>query len=615
MSEEILNIEMENVGVFGGKHKFQLKKGLNLIKAPNAKGKTSFTHGLELLILPSSELKGKGYYMNLYANAPNDKMEVSIKSNEYSWNRRFRRPTNSNNLLPVSDDIFPNSKINMANICFAIPENELMNSILLGKSIRDYIEQISGSKAYNSIIKSLENKIRNFQRQHQIFQDDLIRMEETQNNLDVDYKTKKELEAELQTIPEVDEEELLKNKEIKEKYFDKKNKKDSIDKKIRKNKGTLESLKQQINDFARNIERKKRFIADIESEHPKLTQKIEDLKDQLDIKKKEQQEYKQELIKIDDYLKSISENWTKMNKYKEEKCSACGRKYSLKELQEWEKECENTKKDYQKQNKILKREIEDLEDKINELQKQERQLSLETSNLAKLEKTHANRELEHDKLEKSLNSDLKIQKAIEKEIDNLLKDVSDDIVELKRKRERLIDQIEVLVGKNEETKRRLTELENRTKGAEILKYKLDFLEKGINFLKIKRDEIINKAADKFNIRINEIIKELDYKDFQQIQIKDDYKIYITREKDGMSLSEWPLEALSTSERYTLGITFLIAAKEEYLPEFPFFVIDEIVTSYDQDRMNKLKDYVANITDYVIITQLESESSLDELVIE
>lgn len=127
------------------------------------------------------------------------------------------------------------------------------------------------------------------------------------------------------------------------------------------------------------------------------------------------------------------------------------------------------------------------------------------------------------------------------------------------------------------------------------------------------ENLVNNI-NKFIERIKGIIKKLEFTDFKDIVIKDDYKIYITREKDGITMSDWALEALSTSERYTLGITFLIAAKEEYLPDFPFFVIDEIITSYDEKRMKKIKEYIADITDYVIITQLEPESISSNLSI-
>lgn len=615
MSESNLEIEMENVGVFKGKKKFILKKGLNEVKAPNAKGKTSFTHGLELLIIPNSELKGKGYYMNLFANAPNDKVEINVKSNDINWIRRIRRPTNSNNLIPASDEIFPLSNINIANLCIAIPENELMNSILHGKSIKGYIEEISGSKSYTTILKSLEKKNRDFERQHQIYQDDLIRLEETRNSLKTDLNDKVKYEEELEKIPEIDKEELLKNTEVRSQYTEKESEKKMIDKNITTKKGKLESLDQTIQDLKRNIERKKQFIADIELEYPKIKQKIEESKLFKKEKDDELTEVQKELSKYDDYLNSINDSWTRMNKYGEEKCSACGRPFSLKDLQEYEKECEKTKNDYMKQKKTLSRTIEDYEDEIDELQKQERQLSIEEGNLAKLEKTLANRELEYDKLKKSLDEDLKEQRKIEKEIKQLLQNVSEDLIEIKEKRDRLIERINILESKIDETNKRIKDLGIRTKGADIIKNKINFLDKAINYLKIKRDEIINKAAFKFNERIKEIIKKLEFTDFKDIVIKDDYKIYITREKDGIIMSDWALEALSTSERYTLGITFLIAAKEEYLPDFPFFVIDEIITSYDEDRMQKIKEYVADITDYVIITLLEPESSSDKLIVE
>ena len=615
MSESNLEIEMENIGVFKGKKKFILKKGLNEVKAPNAKGKTSFTHGLELLIILNSELKGKGFYMNLFANAPNDKVEINVKSNDINWIRRFRRPTNSNNLIPASDEIFPLSNINIANLCIAVPENELMNSIFHGKSIRGYIEEISGSKSYTTILKSLEKKNRDFERQHQIYQDDLIRLEETRNSLKTDLNDKVKYEEELEKIPEIDKEELLKNIEVGSQYSEKDSEKEIINKNITTKKGKLESLGQTIHDLKRNIEGKKQFIADIELEHPKIKQKIEELKLFKKEKDDELTEVQQELSKYDDYLKSINDSWTRMNKYGEEKCSACGRPFSLKDLQEWEKECEKTNNDYMKQKKTLDRTIEDYEDEIDELQKQERQLSMEEGNLAKLEKTLANRELEYDKLKKSLDEDLKEQRKIEKEIKQLLQNVSEDLIEIKEKRDRLIERINILESKIDETNKRIKDLGIRTKGADIIKNKINFLDKAINYLKIKRDEIINKAAFKFNERIKEIIKKLEFTDFKDIVIKDDYKIYITREKDGIIMSDWALEALSTSERYTLGITFLIAAKEEYLPDFPFFVIDEIITSYDEDRMQKIKEYIADITDYVIITLLEPESSSDELIIE
>jgi len=615
MSSDEIQINLENVGVFRGTHSFSLKKGLNAVKAPNAKGKTSFTRGLELFLIPASELKGKGYFMNMYATAPDEQLKVELISDNDSWMRRFSRPQNSDDLRVVSKDPFPLKGINLSQVCFATPENELINSILYGKSIKDYIEVISGSKSYDAIVKSLEKLQRNYNRQYQKYKDDLIRLDETKRSLNNDLKEKEKNAKELQTLPEVDEEKFLESTEIRSQYFAKKSEKGKLDKIIREEKGQLESLDQQIKDLKIDIKRQIKLISDIEKEHPKVTQKIEELKDLWDDQNKSKKEIQQELFKIDDQLKSINDNWLKRKKYGEEKCYACDRPLSLKELQDLERKLENTKKDYSQELKKTKRQIEDYKDEINELQIQERELSIQQTNLAKNEKSLSRRELDRDKISKDLETDLIEQKSFQKDIDKLLENVSEEITDIKKKRDKFEDRILILESKIKETKKRIKELEDSTKGAEILTNKIEFLDECVSYLKRRKDEITEKAAEKFNKRINEIYEELGFTDFKEVLIKDDYKIYITREKEGKILSDWSLKALSTSERYTIGITLLIAAKEEYLPDFPLFVIDEIVTSYDDDRMEKLKEYIANISDYVVITQLAPESSMEELAIE
>ena len=615
MSSDEIQINFENVGVFRGTHSFSLKKGLNAVKAPNAKGKTSFTRGLELFLIPASELKGKGYFMNMYATAPDEQLKVELISDNDSWMRRFRRPQNSDNLLAVSNEPFPLKGINLSQVCFATPENELMNSILYGKSIRDYIEDISGSKSYDAIVKSLEKFQRNYSRQYQIYKRDLILLEEINATLENDLKEKNYYLKLLKKLPEIDENQLLKDKDLRKQYFEKKSEKEQIDKIIREKKGKIESLNQQVNDLKIEIKRLTEIISEIEKEHPQITKRIEDLKDLLEESRKTKKEINQELSKIDDQLKSINDNWIKRKKYGEDKCYACGKVLTLKELQDFEKSLEASKKDYSKQLKSINREIEDFKDEISELQIQERELSIQITNLSKSEKSLARRELELDQIKKELNDDIKVQKSLEKEINKLLENVSDDLRELKKERDKLEDRIQILDSKIKETGKRIKELEDNTKGAEVLTNKIEFLDECVSYLKRRKYEITEKAAEKFNKRINEIYKQLGFTDFKEILIKDDYKIYITREKDGKILSNWPLEALSTSERYTIGVTLLIAAKEEYLPDFPLFVIDEIVTSYDEDRIEKLKKYITNVSDYVVITQLAPESSIEELIVE
>ena len=77
MSKSV-NIEVENVGGLSGRHKFSLQEGLNVVKASNAAGKTSFLRAIELLGLQNEDLKEKGHYANFFALSSTDERDLGI---------------------------------------------------------------------------------------------------------------------------------------------------------------------------------------------------------------------------------------------------------------------------------------------------------------------------------------------------------------------------------------------------------------------------------------------------------------------------------------------------------------------------------------------------------
>ena len=83
MSEAVLKVE--NVGGFDDEQSFTLKKGISVVKAPNATGKSSFVRALELLVLDRGMLKGKDHYMNLYVQDPLSSAKVELKLGEKRW--------------------------------------------------------------------------------------------------------------------------------------------------------------------------------------------------------------------------------------------------------------------------------------------------------------------------------------------------------------------------------------------------------------------------------------------------------------------------------------------------------------------------------------------------
>jgi len=55
MSE--IKLSLENIGGITTQRSFTLKPGINMVKAPNAVGKSSLVHGLQTMILPESTFR------------------------------------------------------------------------------------------------------------------------------------------------------------------------------------------------------------------------------------------------------------------------------------------------------------------------------------------------------------------------------------------------------------------------------------------------------------------------------------------------------------------------------------------------------------------------------
>ena len=88
---------------------------------------------------------------------------------------------------------------------------------------------------------------------------------------------------------------------------------------------------------------------------------------------------------------------------------------------------------------------------------------------------------------------------------------------------------------------------------------------------------------------------------------------MTRKKIGKIVEKFPLEALAASERITIAIALLLAAKRNYVKDFPFFILDELITSYDPARFETIKDYLKQSGDYVIMTELSSKAKDIEVI--
>lgn len=129
----------------------------------------------------------------------------------------------------------------------------------------------------------------------------------------------------------------------------------------------------------------------------------------------------------------------------------------------------------------------------------------------------------------------------------------------------------------------------------------------------QHDHEMRAIAD-FNNNVRKVMADLGFSEFDQIAIdKDDKQLKIFRP----GFVRQPVESLSTSEKYSLAIVLQIALKETYVPDIPFFIVDEVMVSYDGTKTNKILDYLNQMAQekglYVVVTRL-AEKGGEEVIV-
>jgi len=595
-------IEISNIGGLAGTHKFTLKQGLNTIRAGNAVGKTSFQKSIELLSAKNHDLKGSKHYANLFGDGV-----AQIKATgDVQCGRKFR--VNGDDLLEAGGEpIIQTGKGYVSGICFATPENPLINKMLEGHSIKSFVERFSDSEHYDLAIDTLKEISQTLAMKLSSYQETIAKIEETAKNIELLNKDKLDMEDKLNKMPKVDKQKAMKD----EKAFQKAQEEKSIIRnKLSESKASINSTNNNIEDLNQEIEYSKTELQSIEKKNPqlekRLTQLATEIPDKEDIIDKQSREVEQ----LEEKLRLAQENKTSRTKFAKENgnvCYACGKPLTVEEVQKHIDSIENKLDASRKAMKTVERETIDLKEEKEELEKKSQQAGKLKDLIEEKVATLSDAERLAVRLEKEIEQ---LKSDVEK-IEKKIKDMSKDTKEFEKYQER--DRLETLITEKEKTikqaETRLKDLKSNIVDVDAIQNKKDFTDKAISHMRTRREEVVDAVRVKFNKIINDLYQNMGFKNIEEIIITRDYAVTMTKKNGGKEVENFPLEALSASERVTLGVALLMVAKQEYLPNFPFFVIDEIVTSYDPNRFEKIKNFVKGITDYVIVTELSSEDGI------
>lgn len=567
-----------------------LSEGLNVIQAPNAIGKTSIVNSLKVTTLPDKDLKIHQEFLNDNANDGS----VAVEFEKIKDDRKIRRY--GRELAVVGSPLFNSN--GKSELLFADPENEIIHETIKGNSIEPFVERFSNVSDYKKL-------------NSEVVEDTIYKLKAFYDE-DAEAISKiKSTEKEISNVTAEREKLLNERKKVNVLY--------EREKTQIKDSGKIEILNKNKNELLEDIARLKQGLKNKLKEKPLLESELKDNeKTRTEYNKNKskveaeqeglakeigryeaiQEDLQNEVNKIDDNLDILDKIDKNTDWVKTKNCFVCGRPITSSVKNNWQKHLEAERK---KVNADLLK----TENKLKEMNNRSEDIQDELNNINEINDTINKTNLRIAELENGIKSDTKDieakEKAVKKfkeEIVSLEKQINPETLKILRQKGTLDENIGELNGKLKDLEENLKEFYEKEKTALVLKRKIEFMSQVKEFIKRKIIEMKDGVKNKFNSRIKEVYSVLGFKNFDSVSINDGYRIEVVRKGKQQELNR-----LSTSERVTLGVVVMLAGKEEYLPDFPFFVLDEVTTAYDPARFKKIIDYIVQKTKtkYVIVT--------------
>ncbi len=634
-------LKITDIGGLRGEHTFQLERGkLNIIESSNSGGKTSIVRALTgVLSIPRD-----GVFDSFTLN---EALKVGIKTDERNPQEGFVNVHAKTGEIELKlNDFTENYIVKQNGQAVQVPKDGDQRFLLAGILSNDtkILRQLHGveenepddfkwavtelSFAHNyDLIKDSLTSFREdtIEKSHQI--------EDVQKEIGDLNNQKLKLEKELKK----NEEELNKlkprfkkgvEKDLK-KREDIANKINNINIEIGEKKGELARSIDEYNKRKKSLEQYENKIEKISKELTFLdVEKVEkDKKTRREEIENNVSTLKDKRAGIDSLMNLFVTAQASLKKKSDNvKCPLCSNgniTYNMisKKLNDYRKERDN----YSGQISELNQELFETTQKANKI--------IEKRNKLLGELTTARTELRT--AEKELNYRVDHKEALETDIDRK----SDEI----KKSQKDLDEIISRIGKSdEEINKKYTELEELERhnsielgivieqmgkssidiGGHQIKPEiakkicgkwLDFINKSLEYVKEKAEEQRQKASKRFNDNIADLMNELGFKEFRNIQLNVDYRLYVERlsPKTNEYVAQ-QVQTLSTSEKLTIALILQSALKETYIPNIPFFIIDDIMEDFDPERREKIKHYlIAKAKDedwFVVITKLVEKSN-------
>ena len=646
-----MKLELQNIGGFAGVHEFELKKGINRITAPNAKGKSSLLRGIQCLASDNE---------SVFRDTLNDDSDTGHVKLGDEYIRRLKRVNDAVQADPTDHTFFDELDKDWRNaekIAFFTPKSRVVLEIDQNAfDVLRFVNSISGAEEIESDIRRKEAQLEEKKRELEEYIENLT----TAQKLDAEVGTMRgeieKLQGEVQELVGVIEKEIG-TKDLTKVGKDIAAKKQEIldlEARLRSREGEVKRYQDQYEKARALYERLDEDIADFEQRSE--TESVDEFTERLHKHERKRKDLKIVKDMLDDLqgvvdkaykVFSDSERAPLPEGIKDEpllskasvllgepgECPVCSGDAVRNTLDDRRKELKDCATDFAKamrgeeeEMKVIKADRTELQDRIEGINAKRRERDKAKRDSNDLLKELNERKNLSDGVEEEIADKAHEREILEQQYADAAKTVRTESREQLNKVREKIGAYENEIRNNQNEMDRLTrEIPDYTIGESLEDY-ANKKRLGLDDLRIKIEELkdgweheVFGAVDLFNKNINDIYKEMGFTTFRDIKITKE----ITRDRltsldvkvEHASGKKQSLSSLSKAEQLTLGLVFQISAKENYIPNFPFFVIDDNMNTFDPDRSRSIMEYLSDKAEYVLVSRPVPPSEQGDLSIE
>jgi len=604
-----LTLQLENIGGLFGDRRLVLKPGINIIKAPNATGKTSVIKALETLVLDDRDLASRPHYVHSFSGAA--RVELSNQDGTLAI-RRLRKGANQ---VSVSGKPLYVQGRKAATFCIASEDNPLLALVKQGAPLKELLLGFSDHESYELLASLTSELIIRVERNLLDYKDQLMGLEKAKADLEAQEARLQELEIQRKAIPPIDPEIIAKNEVEGQRLADLQKRLSRVVSQIAATEGDIERTTAALHRAKRRHETVRELVERFQAEHPDVERELQELAEELATIDGKIREASYEMRVVQEKIDATGQNLSRYIAFEQPECFSCGQRLTKDLLLERRAQLDKTSSELASHIVALKSSRAEVESKRDHLAEQATKHRNEyRSELSRAAKEISAAEARIDQLNAQLIQLKSDRTNLATEV-QVLEQVFDSDIRERLKLKRDVD--EEIARTDERVKTlqvRLESLSEAEAQGQELESKLSYLRSLKSVFHGRAEQIKGRVRDEFNAQVEEVFASLGFdQPFERIYLDHEFGLKVIRRFRDLR-AEVSIKSLSGSEREALGLVMMLSGMAAYVHDFPFFIVDE-TSLFDPTRLQGLLDYVAPRVPYVIVTGLSPVTAGEQLQVE